>query len=281
VGRHCPEADVAHRSEAGPVASRVDRRIRLVAFVVLAGPKRSGTTIRRVAMSLDDAVTYPSDAGADVYLLTIRGATVSASLAQTRAVHNATAGAAAGVAAARSLGDLSHNVYAGHGADHAEEVLFIDFWNSLSGLGRFFADAQVQAGGDALFAKRDASVWAAATGFGSYHLHTPSGRAAVGLGVLRARVGSIEQAASAFRRYAGATVNRARRSGIVSHSLWTRVPESGSTPTEVIGIDLWQDPDDMLGYYDLSLGFEHLGPVMTGPPDTSTWHAAPGDWTEW
>jgi hypothetical protein len=56
--------------------------------------------------------TYPADAGATTYLLTVRGTTVPSTLEETRALHNATAGAPQSAAGARSLGDLSHNVYA-------------------------------------------------------------------------------------------------------------------------------------------------------------------------
>ena len=50
---------------------------------------------------------------------------------------------------------------------------------------------------------------------------------------------------------------------------------------EVIGVDLWMDAEKMNGYYDLGLGFDALGPVFAGEPDTSVWQSAPGDWTEW
>jgi hypothetical protein len=46
-----------------------------------------------------------------IYLLTIRGTLAPTSLEAARQVHNQTAGAPDGVAAARSLGDLSHMVY--------------------------------------------------------------------------------------------------------------------------------------------------------------------------
>jgi len=43
----------------------------------------------------------------------------------------------------------------------------------------------------------------------------------------------------------------------------------------------WMDADRMNEYYDLSLGFEHFGPVFAGAPDTSVWRSAPGEWVEW
>jgi hypothetical protein len=37
----------------------------------------------------------------------------------------------------------------------------------------------------------------------------------------------------------------------------------------------------MNAYYQLDLGFEHLGPVFAGQPQTSVWRAAGEHWTEW
>jgi hypothetical protein len=125
-------------------------------------------------------------------------------------------------------------------------------------------------------------VWAPADNFGSFHLPVPSGRTPAGVGLLQAQVTSLDQAAGAFRGYGKATINRARLHGLVSHSLWTRMPDPGApAEPEVIGVDVWLDADEMSRYYDLSIGFEHLGPVFAGKPDTSIWRSAPGDWVEW
>jgi hypothetical protein len=229
-----------------------------------------------------DQITYPSDASAATYLLTVRGRMTAASVEEARKIHNDTAGAPPSVAAARSLGDLSHNTFIGYGDGNRDELLFIDFWNSLSGLGRFFADPQVQAGAGLLFATRDNPVWAPAADFGSFHLAVPSGRAATGLGVIRSKITSVGAAASAFRAYADATVNTSRRHGIVSHSLFVKAAEPGApAEPEIIGLDLWLDAAEMADYYELSLGFEHLGPAFAGAPDSTIWRAAPGGWTEW
>jgi hypothetical protein len=229
---------------------------------------------------MSEAMQYPSDASAATYLLTVRGTVAAPSAEEVRGIHNNTAGNPAGVAAARSLGDLSHNVYVGMGEDHERELLFLDYWNSLTGLGRFFSDPQVQAGAGMLFSSMDNPVWAAAPDFGSFHLAIPSGKSPAGVGLLRSRVTSIDKAASAFRDYASATINESRRHGIVSHSLWIRVADEGAPP-ELVGLDLWLDAHEMAGYYGRSLGFELLGPVFAGPPDETTWRAAPGDWVEW
>jgi hypothetical protein len=226
--------------------------------------------------------TYPADAGATTYLLTVRGSTVPSTLEGTRTIHNATAGAPQSAAGARSLGDLSHNVYAPISKELDGQLLFIDLWNSVSGLNTFFSNPQVQAAAGQLFSKRDGIVWSRLEGFGAFNLALPSGRSVGAVGVIQVPVTSVEQAAAAFTAYATATINTARSYGIVSHSNWLRVPNPGEAPTpELIGVDLWMDADRMNEYYELSLGFEHFGPVFAGAPDTSVWRAAPGDWVEW
>ncbi len=226
--------------------------------------------------------TYPADAGAATHLLTVRGATVPSSLDVTRDIHNSTAGAPQSAAGARALGDLSHNVYAPIGKDLDGQLLFIDLWNSVSGLNMFFSNPQVQAAAGQLFSNRDGIVWSRLEGFGAFQLSLPSGRSIGAVGLIQVPVTSVEQAAEAFSAYAATTINTARSYGIVSHSTWLRVPNPGEAPTkELIGVDFWMDADRMNEYYDLSLGFEHFGPVFAGPPDTSVWRAAPGEWVEW
>ena len=226
--------------------------------------------------------TYPADAGAATYLLTVRGKTAPSVLDDARTMHNATAGAPQSAAGARSLGDLSHNVFAPIGKDNDGQLLFIDLWNSLSGLGTFFTNPQVQAAAAQLFSSRDGIVWSRLDGFGGFSLPVPTGRSTGAVGLLQVAVTSIEQAASAFTAYASTTINTARSYGMVSHSNWLRVPNPGEAPTlEVIGVDFWMDADRMNEYYDLSLGFEHFGAAFAGAPDTSVWRSAPGDWVEW
>jgi hypothetical protein len=226
--------------------------------------------------------TYPADAGAATYLLTVRGKTAPPALEDARTIHNSTAGAPQSAAGARSLGDLSHNVFAPIGKDNDGQLLFIDFWNSVSGLGTFFANPQVQAAAAQLFSSRNGIVWSRLDGFGGFSLPVPRGRSTGAVGLLQVTVTSIEQAASAFTAYASTTINTARSYGMVSHSNWLRIPNPGETPTlEVMGVDLWMDADRMNEYYDLSLGFDHFGAAFAGAPDTSVWQSAPGDWVEW
>jgi hypothetical protein len=225
---------------------------------------------------------YPSDAGAATYLLTVRGKTVPADLEAARSMHNSTAGAPQSAAGARALGDLSHNVYAPIGKELDGQLLFIDFWNSVAGLNTFFSNPQVQEAAGQLFSTRDGIVWSRLEGFGGFHLPVPKGRSIGAVGLIQVAVTSVEQAADAFTGYTATTINTSRSYGIVHHSTWLRLPNPGEAPTqEVIGVDFWMDADRMNEYYDLSLGFEHFGPVFAGAPDTSTWRSAPGDWVEW
>src|SRR3974390_2516827 len=93
------------------------------------------------------SVTYPADATATTYLFTLRGKVNTPTVADARELHNKTAGSADGIAVARALGDLSHNVYtsAGNGAG-SDEILIIDYWNvsirsSRGALGRLRSSA--------------------------------------------------------------------------------------------------------------------------------------------
>jgi hypothetical protein len=228
-----------------------------------------------------ESISYPSDAGATLFLLTVRGRPSVASIDEARSTHNATAGAPPSVAGARSLGDLSHNVFSG--LDDADgELLFIDLWNSLSGLGMFFGNPQVQESASQLFAEREGVVWGPTEGFGNVGLPLPRGASVKAVGILRTTVTSVEKAADAFRAYTAETLNVGRMHGLVSHSTWARVTGPGEEPSsEVIGVDLWTDVTKMNDFYALRLGYDHLGPVFAGAPATSVWQSAPGDWIEW
>jgi hypothetical protein len=244
------------------------------------------TTIhrKRYDMSEHDTApsTFPADAGAETYLLTVRGKFAADSLATALQVHNATAGAPQSVAGARSLGDLSHNVFVPYGEHAPRELLFIDFWNSLTGLGQFFANPQVQASAAELFTERDGAAWSQAPGYGHFHLMVPAGKGVAGLGLMRVRVTSVQDASLAFRAYTAATLSKSRLYGIVAGTTWIKVPNPGEQPEpELISIDLWTEPDQMAAYYKLELGFDTIGPVFAGPPQTSAWQAAPGEWAEW
>ena len=117
-----------------------------------------------------DEPSYPPDAGAQTFLLTVRGTPVPATVEEARTVHNATAGAPPSVAGAQALGDLSHNVFVDASNGAGGDLLFIDYWNSLSGLGRFFTDPAVQESAGQLFSTREGTVWSGTDAFGDFHL---------------------------------------------------------------------------------------------------------------
>ncbi len=224
--------------------------------------------------------SYPADAGSDVFLLTVIGSPTASTVAEARELHNNTAGAAPSVAGARALGDLSHNVFLPAEADDLK-LLFIDTWNSPSGVGQFFGNPQVAEAAAALFTERAATLWAPLAGSGSYTLPMPSGRSVAGVGYLRAPVSSLDAAQAAFAQHGAAQINRARLAGQVSHTVWVPVSMDGSAPaSEVLGLDYWLDVDQMIGFYNEG-DFKHIAPVFTGAPDSGTWKAAGSDWVEW
>src|SRR5215468_10372708 len=98
------------------------------------------------------SVTYPADATATTYLFTLRGKVNTPTVADARELHNKTAGSPDSIAAARALGDLSHNVYtsarAGAGGD---KVLFTSTSSTATAFSLIFAAIQVQAGAELLF----------------------------------------------------------------------------------------------------------------------------------
>jgi hypothetical protein len=224
----------------------------------------------------------PADTGATLFQLTVRGAPGLDSLEQMRSLHNETAGADANIAAARSLGDLSHNVYTPVGDDR-HELLFLDTWNSVEGLGQFFTNPEVIEVAGRLFKDPERVVWMPGEGFASFSMLTPSSRPAVGLGLLTAPLTSVEAAQAAFTAQAARTVNDARLHGQVARHVFIRMPAAPGEEAslEVLALEHWNDLDGMNRYYANLENFNEFRPAFAGAPDTSAWRAAPGDWREW
>src|SRR5919106_2003626 len=155
-----------------------------------------------------------------LYLLTIRGTLSPDTLEAARKVHNMTAGDPTGVAAAKSLGDVSHMVYVpmqhdGHAKTKgAGEFLIMDLWYSIEGLNTFFADKQVQEGGAMIFSERDPVVWAPADGFVSFHIPAPFGKDERIVAVLRGAVKSKEEAKELHNTAMTKTISKARQLGM-------------------------------------------------------------------
>jgi hypothetical protein len=223
-----------------------------------------------------------------LYLLTIRGTLSPDTLEAARKIHNQTAGDPASVAAAKSLGDVSHMVYIpmqhnGYAkTEGAGEFLIMDLWYSMEGLNTFFADKQVQQGGDMIFSQRDPVVWAPAEGFTSFHIPAPFGNNDRIIAVVRGTVKSKEEAKKLHDTAMTKTISKARKLGMLSHEAYFRMAAPGSPEAlEFLGVDVWMSGEGMGDFYgdeDFLAGFNHLFP---GEAADSVWVHPKGDWVEW
>jgi len=216
-----------------------------------------------------------------IFLLTIRGTLTPPSLEAARQMHNQTAGAPEGVAAARSLGDLSHMVYIPANQEYGE-LFIMDLWTSPTGLNQFFSDPQVQQGATMIFAQRDPVVWAPAEGFFSYHIPAPTGHNDRYLGVLRGTVASREQARTTMNAITSQGLHKARKLGYLSHEAYFRLTPPGSPESlELLAVDVWSNLDGMNEYYS-DADFNHaFDGFFTSEPSTLVLKHPAGEWVEW
>lgn len=214
-------------------------------------------------------------------LLTVRGEMNAASREAGRTAHNMAAGSDEGVAAARSLGDLSHAVFVpvDTPASGPGELLIVDYWNSLDGLMRFFADEQVQQGGAMLFKAREPVVWASTPGMPHFNLPAPTGRNERWLGIVRGPVRSPAAAEETLRRSLVKSANTARAKGLMIREWYMRADRPDVS--EIIGIDLWFDADGMQQVYADPDEMAVFADLFTARPQTSVWRKPEGQWTEW
>lgn len=218
-------------------------------------------------------------------VLTVRGTLVPDSLDAARRLHNETAGSEQGIAAARSLGDLSHNVYAPslrskQSGAKAGELLFLDRWDNAKGIMDFFSNPHVQEQAGKLFGARDAAVWMQARGSFSYQLPAPRVKSERYVGMIRAAIKSPEQAVEIFAGVDGKQQREARRRGILSHQLFIKLGAPGDT-VELLGLDLWCDFGGMTEHYGDTTHMAVLGGAFAGPPQVSVWEQPTGVWSEW
>jgi hypothetical protein len=222
----------------------------------------------------------------DPVLLCIRGTLRDAGQTESaRKTHNATAGNPEGVAAAKSLGDLSHKVFIPAKSEMAGaqpgEFLILDVWETPGGIEKFFANSDVQHGGEKLFTKRDPTVWMPARGAYGFNLPAAMGRNDRHVGLFRAQVKSPEIAMEVFDKAIRPATNKARQRGQLSHQLYFRLgPPSKDGTAELLGVDVWCDLQGMQQYYREE-NLEALGKALVGAPQTSIWSQPPGEWTEW
>lgn len=219
-----------------------------------------------------------------LYLLAIRGTLSAETLDAARKIHNETAGAPANVAAARSLGDLSHMVHVpiDQPKTTAGEFLILDQWNNLDGLNQFFANPQVQEQAGRIFETRDPVVWVPAQGLISYHFPAPYGKNDRIVGIVRGKVGSHAEAQKTHNALIAGSVNKARLAGSLSHEMYFRLAEPGSAEAlEIFGVDVWMDAAAMNEYYEDREFLSGFQTLFAAEPSASTWIHPAGDWVEW
>jgi hypothetical protein len=219
-----------------------------------------------------------------LFLLAIRGTLASPTLEAARKLHNSTAGHPENVAAARSLGDVSHMVHVPMEKPKkgAGEFLILDIWNSTDGINQFFANPTVQEQAGQIFTERDPVVWAAADGFVSYHLPAPFGMNDRFVTTARATVKSVDEARKLHNSSTVKTLGKARKAGNLSHEAYFRMAAPGSPEAkEFFAVDVWMSADNMMEFYDdpeFLAGFDHM---FTADAVTGVWQHPAGAWTEW
>jgi hypothetical protein len=223
-----------------------------------------------------------------LYLLTIRGTLSSTTLEEACKIHNMTAGDPQGVAAAKSLGDVSHMVYVpmsdnGHTeSGGAGEFLIMDLWYSVEGLNTFFADQHVQEGGNMIFRQRDPVVWAPAEGFMSFHIPAPFGNNDRIITTVRATLKSMEEACRLHNASVAKTISKARKAGNLSHEAYLRLAAPNSPEAlEFFAVDVWMRPEDMMSYYEDAEFLEGFDHMFTDEANTGVWVHPRGNWVEW
>ncbi len=219
------------------------------------------------------------------HLLTVQGKVKTTNIQATCELHNQTAGNQDGVAAAKHLGDLSHNVFMSLDAEtnFKGDLLFLDIWNNLEGMNQFFSDPQVQGGADMMFESREAVVWNKMSGFLHFNLPTPTGQNKRIVGIVRGTVKSIEEAEAIHNAAVETYVNIERSRGIVSHAFYVRAAAPNSPEAlEVLGIDVWMHAEGMMEHY-MSPEFQNSGiyKMFNNRPVSSTWIHPAGTWVEW
>lgn len=218
--------------------------------------------------------------------LTVRGKYIPKDLEGCRVLHNETAGSAAGMAAARSMGDLSHKIYAplaGPQSGAVEgEVLFMDWWQDPKGLMDFFSNENVQMQGAKLFASRDATVWMPAKGAFTWNLPAAASKNERSVGLVRGPIASPEAALAIFRAADQKAQRTARARGLLSHELFIKLPHpQDNSGLELLGVDVWCDAKGMGEHYGDPNEMKALSGAFSGSTTTSVWQQAPGQWSEW
>ena len=218
-------------------------------------------------------------------LLTVMGKVTTDSVETTRQMHNMTAGNPDGVAAAKALGDISHLAFMPLDAatNFKGDLLFLDVWNNVPGMQQFFSDPHVQAGGNMMFASREAILWNKLTDFLNFQFPSPYGKNDRIVGIIQRKVKSIEEAKKIHNQSISGLVNLSRANGMVAHNFYARTAAPDSPEAlEILGVDVWMSAEGMMKHY-MSSEFQNSGlyQMFDGRPKNSTWIHPGGDWIEW
>jgi len=223
-----------------------------------------------------------------LYLLTIQGTLSSPTLEAARTIHNQTAGDPNNVAAAQSLGDLSHMVYvpiagmASQSQSGAGGFLILDVWDSMEGVNQFFANPAVQHQTGQIFATRDPAVWAPADGFLSYNLPAPYGQNNRIVTMVRGKLRSLDQGKAIHNTIVASHIGGARRSSDISHQAYLRLaPPNSPEALEFLAIDVFLDAAKMGEFFANPAFQQALGELFAAAPVDSVWIHPSGDWVEW
>jgi hypothetical protein len=237
-------------------------------------------------------------------LHTTRGPMEPSTLDGARALHNAFVGEGPqpGIEIARSLGDVSHQVYrAADGASgvsdaEAGELLFVDFWTAAEGMEAFFANPFAGEAGDRLYSARAESEWHPAPGAVSLQFPAATGAPARFVVLVRAPVHSAGAAVASLDKAVVAGLGAARRRGQLSHQVFVRDPaELGARPAsnarhgaapratpsvEVLAMSTWPTLDGLLEHHRDPATAAGLEQAVAGPVAISVWEQA-GGFVEW
>ncbi len=227
---------------------------------------------------------HDSASNLQLALLSIRGTLAPATLEAARALHNQTAGAPESVAAARSLGDMSHMVYVptGQQGDAAGEFLILDIWKSMEGLNSFFANPHVQEQAGQIFTSRDPVVWVPADGFINYHFPVSGGQNERSIGVIRGPVHGRMAAQELHNALVTTHVATARLRGNLSHEAYFRLAAPDSPEAlEFFAVDVWSSASGMQEHYSDPAFLQSYSGLFAAEPAASTWQRPTGEWVEW
>jgi hypothetical protein len=237
-------------------------------------------------------------------LHTTRGPMEPPTLDEARTLHNAFVGEGPqpGIEIARSLGDVSHEVYraadgaAGVSDAEAGELLFLDLWTAPEGMEAFFADPFAGEAGDRLYSARVESEWRPAPGAVSLQFPAAAGAPARFVVLVRAPVHSAGAAVAALDKAVVAGLGAARRRGQLSHQVFVHDPASvgarpasnarhgsgpaAAPPVEVLAMSTWPTLDGLLEHHHDPAVTAGLEQAAAGPVAVSVWEQA-GGFVEW